>query len=250
MTGPVLEVRGLGLGYGDTWLCRDLGFTVPRGAACGIVGPNGAGKTTLLRVLCGSLRPRAGSLHWHAPARLGYVPQRDSIDPIHPFTARDVVAMAPSLRRLGGLRLSTALHAAADEALDAVDLRALGDRPYHKLSGGQRQRVLLARALAVGPDVLLLDEPTSQLDPAATRGLLDLVERLRGQRGLTVILVSHDLTVVARRTEHVVALGRQGFAVGRTGDVLVPERLQALYGHPFEVLQRGGQPLIVAEEVS
>ena len=245
MSGPVLEVAGLGLGYGATWLCRDLSFAVPRGAACGIVGPNGAGKTTLLRALCGSLKPRAGQLRWHAPARLGYVPQRDSIDPIHPFRAWDVVAMAPAL---GRLRLSRGLCARVEQSLAAVDLAAVGDQPYQGLSGGQRQRVLLARALATEPDVLLLDEPTSQLDPAATRGLLDLVERLRRSRDLTVILVSHDLTLVARRTEHVVALGRGGFAVGATRAVLVPQRLQALYGHPFEVLERGGLPLIVAEE--
>jgi ABC-type Mn2+/Zn2+ transport system ATPase subunit len=248
LTANVLEVRGLGLTFGESWLCRELSFALPRGAACGIVGPNGAGKTTLLRALCGSVTPRAGSIRWHAPARLGYVPQRDTIDPIHPFTAREVVVMAPSARRLFSLRAPAADLAAADAALAAVDLGAVAEHPYHRLSGGQRQRVLLARALALAPDVVLLDEPTSQLDPVAARSLLELVERLRRERGLTLILVSHDLTLVARRTGHVVALGRGSSAVGVTREVLLPERLAALYGHRFEVLERDGQPLIVAEE--
>ncbi|HKE01348.1 MAG TPA: ABC transporter ATP-binding protein [Planctomycetota bacterium] len=247
---PLLRCEDLSVGYGRRAVASGLAFSVPRGTAFHIVGPNGCGKTTLLKTIVGIVSPLAGRVAWSgAPASarptIGYVPQRDSIDSIYPFRALEVVRLGLGADRLFRPTLPRAL---ADRARSALERVGLGHRVgagYSELSGGERQRVLVARALALEPELLALDEPTSELDPGSAERLLDLIESLRRDAKLTVLLVSHDLSGVARRATHVLAMNDGRYVVGPVGETLTSERLTALYGYPMAVVRENGRVAVV-----
>ncbi len=196
MVDPILTLRDVSLGYDGRPVLQHVSLTIERGEFLALLGPNGAGKTTLLRGILGLIPILAGSVDYgfdRAASPPGYVPQRESLDPIFPLTAFEVVLMGtyarmPLLHRVG--RRERALAAAC---LDQVGLGALGDQTFWALSGGQKQRILIARALAVDPEVLLLDEPTAGVDVAAEDAILSIIARLNRERGLTVGIVCHHL---------------------------------------------------------
>jgi zinc transport system ATP-binding protein len=176
-----------------------------------LIGPNGGGKTTLFRLLLGLLKPSRGTIRIFGQApertrtRVGYVPQYARFDPRFPISVRDVVTMG----RLGALRTGpyrTADRAAAMEALEEVGLADLGGRPFSDLSGGQRQRILIARALAAKPELLLLDEPTANVDRTTEARLYDLLRRLN-QR-LTILMASHDVGFVTKFVKQCLCVNR------------------------------------------
>jgi ABC-type Mn2+/Zn2+ transport system ATPase subunit len=171
-----------------------------------LVGSNGSGKTTLLRGLLGFLPPLAGRVERRAGLRIGYVPQRETLDPLYPLSALDVVRLGtwrdlPFWRPSGAAR-----RARAREALAACRAGELAGQRYASLSGGQRQRVLLARALASDPELLLLDEPTAGVDPEAERVLLDLLRELRVMRGLSIWMVTHHVHSILDRADRTVTV--------------------------------------------
>jgi ABC-type Mn2+/Zn2+ transport system ATPase subunit len=170
---------------------RGASLAVRPGELVALVGANGSGKTTLLRGLLGFLPPLAGRVSRREGLRVGYVPQRETLDPLYPLTAMQVVRLGTwrdlPFWRFAGARERTR----AREALRACHGADLAPRRYAELSGGQRQRVLLARALATDPELLLLDEPTAGVDAETERGILDLLRGLRDARGLSVWLVTH-----------------------------------------------------------
>jgi len=176
-----------------------------------LIGPNGGGKTTLFRLLLGLLKPDQGTIKIfgqhpdRARTRLGYVPQYARFDPRFPISVRDVVTMG----RLGNLRTGPYRNAdreATLAALEEVDMADLGSRPFSDLSGGQRQRVLIARALASRPELLLLDEPTANVDRTAEAKLYDLLQRLN-QR-LTILMASHDVGFVTKFVKQCLCVNR------------------------------------------
>jgi ABC-type Mn2+/Zn2+ transport system ATPase subunit len=185
---------------------RAASLVVRAGEFVALIGSNGSGKTTLLRGLLGFLPPLAGRVERRADLRIGYVPQRETLDPLYPLSAGQVVRTG-SWRDLPCWRFSGArersLTRAALEACQAADFAA---RRYAELSGGQRQRVLLARALATDPELLLLDEPTAGIDPEAERGILDLLRSLREQRGISIWMVTHHLAALAGRADRTVQI--------------------------------------------
>jgi zinc transport system ATP-binding protein len=247
----LLQVEGITLAYGRRVVVADLSFHLERGGYLGLVGPNGCGKTTVLRALLGAIRPVRGAIRWKSgsgrPVRLGYVPQRDAIDPIFPFDALEVVLLARSARHVVRSSPTPEDLAGALTAMRMVGLAEQARVPYRELSGGQRQRVLVARALAVEPDVLLLDEPVSGMDPAAAATILDLVSRLHRKDGITVVLVSHDLSLVAQRAETAVAMSETSALAGAVDAVFAESVLEELYGCPFHVSTSGGRRVVSAE---
>ena len=171
-----------------------------------IVGSNGSGKTTLLRGLLGFLPPLAGSVSRRAGLRVGYVPQRETLDPLYPLSAFGV-ALLGAWRDLSFWRVSAARERArARDALVACRADEFASRRYAELSGGQRQRVLLARALATDPELLLLDEPTAGIDPEAEEGILDLLRELREKRGLSIWMVTHHVHAIGARSDRTVSI--------------------------------------------
>ena len=175
-----------------------------------LLGSNGSGKTTLLRGLLGFLPPLAGRVERRPGLRIGYVPQRETLDPLYPLSAYQV-ARTGSWRDLPFWRFSGARERSRTRAaLEACQATGFASRRYAELSGGQRQRVLLARALATEPELLLLDEPTAGIDPEAERGILDLLRGLRETKGLSIWMVTHHVHALAGRADRtlVVSEGR------------------------------------------
>jgi zinc transport system ATP-binding protein len=210
---PAISIRDLWFAYDGPPVLREVSFDIAPGDFVSIIGPNGGGKTTLLKLLLGLLSPTRGSVRVFGQPpdvtrkRLGYMPQQISLDASFPVTALDVVLMG----RLGhGFPVGPFRRAdreAAETSLRDVEAHDLGNRGFFSLSGGQRQRVLIARALASGPELLLLDEPTASLDPAVQDDLYELLTRLN-QR-MTIVLVSHDIGVVSKHVRTVVCVSGQ-----------------------------------------
>lgn len=252
----VVELKGVTVRRGGRAVLRDVTFSVQAGQMVGVIGPNGAGKTTLLGTLLGLHRVSAGSLRvlGEDPARLGggalarfrmkvgYVPQLEFVASGVPLTVREVVEISRA-GRAGLLRgLSRQDRAAVDTWLSRMGLSELAERPYNQLSGGQQRKVQLARALAQGPQLLLLDEPASNLDLYWQETLIRLIDDIGAQTGITVLLVTHDLSLLPASCNRVVVLAEGALkAFGPSEQVLTPEVLAPLYGVAVQVERRDGR---------
>ena len=182
---------------------REVTFSIETGEHTAILGPNGSGKSTLMRGILGLLPPLAGSVERRAGLRIGYVPQRETLDPLYPLSGADVVMMGAARDLRPWQRVRKADLERARAALEACTASGFAAQRYAALSGGQRQRVLLARALATDPELLLLDEPTAGVDPEAERSLLDLLADVAHARQLAVWMVTHHLHAVAGRFDRI-----------------------------------------------
>ncbi len=236
------------IGY-RTPLLPPLDLAVSRGTTLGVLGPNGAGKTALLKSLLGLLPLLSGArvLPLGRVPRVGYVPQRDRLDMSWPLSVLDVVLMGRA-RLIGPIRrYAVKDRKAAREALSEIGIGDLADRPLHALSGGQHQKVLIARAIAAEPELLVLDEPTSAMDPAAERILLELVQRLKAAHNLSVVLVTHQLTAIPGFATDVALVDRERglFQVGPAEQMIDPQRLGQLYGREVRVAKVGDRTVVV-----
>lgn len=248
MNEPLVRFREAKLGYGRQVVLSNVTLDVLRGDFFGLVGPNGSGKTTLLRCLLGILKPLSGQVTRTAGLRIGYVPQREMLDPLFPLTALDIVLMG-RYPRVGLLRSPGRKD--RDFALHCLQQVGLGDfahRLYRELSGGQRQRVLIARALAVEPNLLVLDEPTNGLDLPTEASILGLIERFHAQGGLTIVLVSHLLNVVARYAVRIGVLLDGRLLVGEAEQLMQEQVLQEAYGVPVCVQRLDHYYLVAVRE--
>ncbi len=236
------------IGYGGRALLSGIDLAVRPGDFLAVVGPNGGGKTTLLRALLGALPLVEGRLVRPRPLRVGYVPQREHVDPIWPFRVREVVLMGrvPALgplRRPGPEDLE-----AVRSGLARVGIEDLAEKWYGELSGGQRQRTLIARALSADPELLALDEPTNGMDPGAELGTMDLLRDLNRGAGPAIVMVSHRIEAVANyaRTLAFVDKDTKLFKVGPLEEMLRPEALEALYRRPVVVRDEGGRRVVLS----
>ena len=219
-----LEVEHLTVRLGATEVLKDLSFSVPSGAGLAVIGPNGAGKTVLFRALAGTL-PHEGIVRWAPGTRLGYVPQKLDLERDLPITGRDLLN---ARGRLGG-----SPPGAAHVSLSRLSLApGVLDMLIGTLSGGQFQRLLMAFALLGRPTVLLLDEPTAGVDEPGQEQLTQAVHRLHEEQGVTVLMISHDLTAVYRYADTVLCLSHEYTCFGVPRKVLTPDTLTQLYGAP------------------
>jgi zinc transport system ATP-binding protein len=228
----VVDMEGVSFAFRAAPVLENISLAIPRGDFVCIVGPNGGGKTTLLRLMLGLLRPQRGRIRVLGGAplavrhRIGYMPQHTQLDPQFPMRVIDVVLMG----RLRGWRAGPFRRVDREVALRALDEVGLADsarETFAALSGGQRQRVLIARALACTPEILLLDEPTANLDPLVQDEMNDLLHALN--RRLTVILVSHDVGFVARHVKTVVCVSRHLRV--HPAEEVTGDSIRELYGH-------------------
>lgn len=200
-----ISCQHLSFGYDDSLILNDISFSVLKGEFIGIIGPNGGGKSTLLKLILGFLKPTSGSLEVFSE-RMAYVPQNMKFDRHFPISALEVVLQG----RLSHLpwygAFSPVEKQKSLDALAQVGLEFLADRPFGTLSGGQQQRVLIARALSSEPTLLLLDEPTANLDPEAEKEIFSILRSLR--RKMTILMVTHDLQTAIDEVDRILVVQR------------------------------------------
>jgi len=227
--GNALEVEHLSVAFSATAVIHDLSFRVPSGSALAVIGPNGSGKTVLFRALVGAI-PHQGQIRWAPATRIGYVPQKLDIQRDLPVSGNDLLAAKAAVVRAGGLEIA--------RALEHVSLApSQASRRIGTLSGGQFQRLLLAIALIGRPTVLLFDEPTAGVDEPGQEQLYIMIHRLQQAEGLTLLLISHELSVVYRHATNVLCLSRERPCFGPPTEVLTPASIEQLYGAPLRYHQ-------------
>lgn len=239
----VLRVGDLAVKYGDVRVLEGVNWGVRGGRLVGIVGPNGAGKSTLLRAILGLVPKERGEIWVEGGVRgVVYVPQRSSVDWDFPVTVGEVVKMGRYGVGRGGWwrRMGEEDRRVVKEALGWVGMEGMEGRGIGELSGGQQQRVFLARALARGGGVYLMDEPFVGVDAATEGAIIGVLKRLRGE-GKAVVVVNHDLSTVRHYFDDVLLLNKRVVASGPVGEVFVKEKLQEAYGGRLMVFGEGGE---------
>ncbi|PFG44276.1 manganese transport system ATP-binding protein [Isoptericola jiangsuensis] len=234
---PGIEVTDVAVRYGDVVALDGVTLTVPAGRVTGLVGMNGSGKSTLFKAITGVVRPRHGTVRIAgvdpAAARrqgvVGYVPQSEDVDWSFPVSVRDVVMTGRYGHQGFTRRPRTQDRAAVDEALDRVDLAGLADRQIGQLSGGQRKRAFVARGIAQGARVLLLDEPFAGVDKRSEATIVALLRELAAD-GRTVLVSTHDLHALPDLADEAVLLLHRVLFHGPVADALAPHRLSAAFG--------------------
>ena len=215
----LIQTQGLFVQLGQRMILQNIDLSVEPGEIVTIIGPNGSGKSTLLRALIGAVKPASGQV-LHSPGlRIGYVPQRVHIDETLPMSVRRFMSLPrrPSAEAL-------------DAAMAGAGVSGLDQQQVMSLSGGEFQRVLLARALLEKPDLLLLDEATQSLDHRGSAGFYRQIDSVRNELGCAVIMVSHELHVVMRRTDHVICLNGHICCQGKPDVVSATPEYQSLFG--------------------
>lgn len=252
---PLLDMQGITFGYNRQPLLYDVHFQVRAGEMVGLLGPNGSGKTTLLRLISGVLRAQEGTVvldgrdarAWgrrEMARRVAVVPQEMHVP--FAFTVQELVSLGrtPYARLLGSSTQED--QRMVRNALQATDIEALAGRIFNELSGGERQRVTVAMALAQRPALLLLDEPTSHLDIKYQIELLELVQRLNRETGVTVIAAMHDLNLAARYFPRLLLFQRGIVADATPAEVLEPHLLRRVYGINVQVgILRGAEHISI-----
>lgn len=243
----LIALRRVEIGY-DRPLLPPIDLVLSTGERLGILGPNGAGKSTLLRTLIGLLPPLSGILEYPSGQRprIGYVPQSHRYDPVFPLTTLEVVLMGRYPLIGIGRRTSKADRQAARHQLEAVGLRTQERMPFRALSGGQRQRALVARALVSEPQLLVLDEPTSEMDLAAEHDLLHLVDRRATEQKASVLFVTHEISAAAGFATSIALVNHRAalFHAGPARELLTSDDLSRLFGRAIEVRREGDRTLV------
>ena len=222
-----VQAEGLWLSFGsDEPVLQDVSFSIPQGGITAIIGPNGSGKTTLLKVLLGFLSPQKGKV-WvlgktpeHARGEVAYVPQRFTFDKTFPITVFEFLQLSHP-------------HCSQEKIAQYLGHLSIAETLQMKLgslSGGQLQRVLIERSMLGDPKVLFLDEPSAGIDIVGVQTFYELVSHLHREHGTTVVMVSHELDVVANYADLVLCLNRKLVCQGRPQQVLTPDMLKDLYG--------------------
>lgn len=241
MPAPALETHDLAVSYRGKPVLHGVDIEIPHGSLTGVMGPNGAGKSTLLKTIMGVVRPDNGWVKIldkplkEVLGRVGYVPQRESVDWDFPVTVSDVALMG-TYAGLGWFGRPGKRHRArAMEALEQTGMADLANRQIGELSGGQQQRTFLARALAQDAEIYLMDEPFAGVDAATERTIIHLLSRMRDS-GKTVIVVHHDLQTAQRYFDRLLLLNMHVVAHGPTDEVFQPDILEKTYGGKLTLL--------------
>lgn len=207
----IIELKDICFAYENQEVLHNVNFTVSKGDIVAIVGPNGGGKSTLIKLILGLISPKFGSLSVFGKnpeqvrKKIGYVPQYLIFDEAFPVTVLDVVLMGRIDAHIAGPYRGKDRECAIT-ALKKVSLENLAERPFSELSGGERQRVIIAQSLVSSPELLLLDEPTANVDSVVETQIYDLLKKLNEQ--ITIVVVSHNLNVVTRHATHVACVNR------------------------------------------
>ena len=230
---PAIEIRNLSFSYEKTPVLSDVNFSVDSGDFLAIIGPNGGGKSTLMKLIVGLLKPSEGDVRVFGekvPSKkvsIGYVPQNTNRNLEFPITVAETVST--------GLPLYKSNPQKVKEALETVKMESFAGRRLGELSGGERQLVLIARALAADPQILFLDEPSSNIDAQGQEDLYGLLAELNAK--MTIVIVSHDLMVLSNHVKSVACVNRTVHF--HSGSKITPEMVQSMYGCEVDLIAHG-----------
>jgi len=244
-TDPVVEFKHVNVYLQGRCVLEDITFTVKEGDFIGVIGPNGAGKTTLLRLILGLLRPTQGQVKLfgtkptaikRVSRRVGYLPQKSHFDRRFPLSVKDVVLLGffgetGLFKNPGRVEKSR-----AEEVMLRLGIAEHKERPIGEISGGQQQLAFLAAALVSKPKLLILDEPTNGLDPAAQHRFYSLVREMQAYLSLTVITVSHDLATISANADNILCINRTMHMHGSPADVMKHLSENHFYRCEFDLL--------------
>lgn len=239
-TKNIIEVLDVSFAYGNEPVLKNITLTIHRGDYVGIIGPNGSGKTTLLKIMLGLLKPASGQIKLFGSdclcfkewSKLGYVPQKAiNFDPLFPATVYEVVSMGRYGKKGLLCRLNKDDKAIIEKSLKQVEMFDYKDRLIGDLSSGQQQRVFIARALAGEPEVIFLDEPTVGVDVKTQEQFYALLKQLNQEFGLTLVLISHDIDVIANEVTELACINQTLVYHGEPKEFIKGDYLQKLYGN-------------------
>ncbi len=243
MENSSIEVHNLSVSYQNVPVLWDIDFSLPKGQIVGIIGPNGSGKSTLLKAIMGLIPLASGNVKVLnknlslVRDQLAYVPQRETVDWNFPASVEDVVLMGRYKKGNLFRRLTKIDKVIAQESIEKVKLEKYKERQISQLSGGQQQRVFIARALAQGASIYIMDEPFVGVDMATEKTILDLLIQMK-EEGKTIIIVHHDIQTVSNYFDYIVMLNTRLIAYGPTDEVLTEENLQATYGGQLNIISK------------
>lgn len=214
----LITLEKLKLGYGNAVVLSNIDLKIEEKDFICIVGPNGSGKTTLIRSILGLIKPMSGKIHYEniEQKSIGYMPQETSVDPYFPASVFEIV-LSGMLNR-GNNFYNQEAKEKAIKALEKLDIAKLKDASFSELSGGQRQKVLLARALVATEKLLILDEPSNNLDQKSKANLYSLVKKINNDHGIAVIMVTHDLDHDNLIGDKILSLRNKEFFFGTTNE--------------------------------
>lgn len=218
-----LICRDLAVGYGGKTVLSGVNFSVENGEYVCVLGENGSGKSTLMKTVLGLLPAMGGSITMCdglKETEIGYLPQQTDFQRDFPASVREIVLSGGQSRCRCGFFYGKEERRLAEAAMEKMGITNLSGRSYSELSGGQQQRVLLARALCATRRLLLLDEPVSGLDPAATAEMYEIIRRLNREDGITIVMISHDISSAVREADHILHLSSRPLFFGSTEDYL------------------------------
>jgi len=240
----ILKVENLSVALDGVTIIENLNFELQKGENLAIIGPNGSGKTVLLKTLLGFF-PHKGEIKWTGDAKLGYVPQKIDADRHLPIDLENLLSAKANILGLSakGGSASGGKKSAIQEVIEATRItEKILKTPIGHLSGGQFQRSLIAFALLGRPNVMLLDEPTASIDQPGEEQIYELIHELQDKYDITIILVSHDLSVVYRYATEVLCLNKIGLCFGPPESTLTPEVFRKLYGEEHKYVHHLHRP--------
>lgn len=220
--GLLLEAQKISLSWGNRQILKDISFGIKKGEIVTIIGPNGSGKTSLARILLGLLKPTSGKIVKQQPLTIGYMPQKLTLDPALPITVRRFLRL-----QLGKNR---ATEADFIRVVEEVGVTSLLETQLHDLSGGEMQRVMLARALLPIPGLLVMDEPVQGVDIQGQSAFYQLIEKIRSLHNTGILMISHDLHMVMKTTDHVICINHHICCQGSPENVSNHPAYRELFG--------------------
>ncbi|HEW91846.1 MAG TPA: metal ABC transporter ATP-binding protein [Thermotogaceae bacterium] len=236
MKEKIVEVMNVNYSKNDVEILKNINFEIFCGDFVGIIGPNGAGKTTLAKIIVGDIKDYSGKVI--VRGKIGYVPQMKDINRDIPILVREFASMGLYEKR-GLFRFFTKEDwKEIERNLEMVGIIKLKDRPITKLSGGELQRLMLARALLYNPDILILDEPEAGVDQMGKARFYELIDTLRNDKNLTVILISHDIGMIFQKCEKIMCLNKTLHCQAPRERISL-ENLQEVFSEDFDIWIRG-----------